>query len=339
MGKDTGPEVSWGPPSKGGVRLIVCEGLGGGWAKEEWPPDRRTERLEQRPIQPSFTKSLCRESHWKCLLLSLLMYGCLGAVAWCHVTTVTRLTFSSAYQGNSLMYHDSPCSNGYVYIPLAFLLMLYAVYLVECWHCQARHELQHRVDVSSVRERVGRMQQATPCIWWKAISYHYVRRTRQVTRYRNGDAYTTTQVYHERVNTHVAEAEFDYARCGVRDVSKALVGLEGAPRRRLTLSWPLRVLAEYRTAYAHYHVEKLFGLEGPGSASSAGGGLSPSDELLPPLTHRLPRVNTVDSTELEWHIRSNQQLVPSYSEAQRKGHRDCQHRPLHRHGSCVETSL
>uniref|UniRef100_A0A673TBK4 Transmembrane protein 151A n=1 Tax=Suricata suricatta TaxID=37032 RepID=A0A673TBK4_SURSU len=83
----------------------------------------------------------------------------------------------------------------------------------------------------------------------------------------------------------------------------------------LTLSWPLRVLAEYRTAYAHYHVEKLFGLEGPGSASSAGGGLSPSDELLPPLTHRLPRVNTVDSTELEWHIRSNQQLVPSYSEA------------------------
>lgn len=149
---------------------------------------------QQRPIQPSFTKSLCRESHWKCLLLSLLMYGCLGAVAWCHVTTVTRLTFSSAYQGNSLMYHDSPCSNGYVYIPLAFLLMLYAVYLVECWHCQARHDLQHRVDVSSVQERVGRMQQATPCIWWKAISYHYVRRTRQVTRYRNGDAYTTTQV-------------------------------------------------------------------------------------------------------------------------------------------------
>nr|XP_005900207.1 PREDICTED: transmembrane protein 151B [Bos mutus] len=362
-------------------------------SKEVAPPGRREgPTYEQRPIQPSFTKSLCRESHWKCLLLSLLMYGCLGAVAWCHVTTVTRLTFSSAYQGNSLMYHDSPCSNGYVYIPLAFLLMLYAVYLVECWHCQARHELQHRVDVSSVRERVGRMQQATPCIWWKAISYHYVRRTRQVTRYRNGDAYTTTQVYHERVNTHVAEAEFDYARCGVRDVSKALVGLEGAPATRLrftkcfsfasveaenaylcqrarffaeneglddymearegmhlknvdfrefmvafpdparppwyacssafwaaallTLSWPLRVLAEYRTAYAHYHVEKLFGLEGPGSASgSAGGGLSPSDELLPPLTHRLPRVNTVDSTELEWHIRSNQQLVPSYSEA------------------------
>ncbi|XP_031203020.1 transmembrane protein 151B isoform X2 [Mastomys coucha] len=381
------------PPGSAAGESAGGGGGGGGSGVPEEPmaaADEGPAREEQRPIQPSFTKSLCRESHWKCLLLSLLMYGCLGAVAWCHVTTVTRLTFSSAYQGNSLMYHDSPCSNGYVYIPLAFLLMLYAVYLVECWHCQARHDLQHRVDVSSVQERVGRMQQATPCIWWKAISYHYVRRTRQVTRYRNGDAYTTTQVYHERVNTHVAEAEFDYARCGVRDVSKTLVGLEGAPATRLrftkcfsfasveaenaylcqrarffaeneglddymearegmhlknvdfrefmvafpdparppwyacssafwaaallTLSWPLRVLAEYRTAYAHYHVEKLFGLEGPGSASSAGGGLSPSDELLPPLTHRLPRVNTVDSTELEWHIRSNQQLVPSYSE-------------------------
>ncbi|XP_038617119.1 transmembrane protein 151B [Tachyglossus aculeatus] len=346
-------------------------------------------REEQRPVQPSLAKSLCRESHWKCLLLSLLMYGCLGAVTWCRLTKVTRLTFSSAYKGNSLMYHDSPCSDGYVYIPLAFLLTLYAVYLVECWHCQARRELQYRVDVGSVRERVGRMQRATPCIWWKAISYHYVRRTRQVTHYRNGDAYTTTRVYHERVNTHVAEAEFDYARCGVRDVSKALVGLERPPATRLrftkcfsfasveaenaylcqrarffaeneglddylearegmhlknvdfrefmvafpdparppwyacpsafwaaallTLSWPLRVLGEYRTAYAHYHVEKLFGLEGAGPGP--GGEADPHEPGGPPPAPRLPRVNTVDSTELEWHIRSNRQLAPSYSEA------------------------
>ena len=51
-----------------------------------------------------------------------------------------------------------------------------------------------RLIPQEVYERVQRLQQATPCIWWKAISYHYVRRTRQVTRYRNGDAYTTTQV-------------------------------------------------------------------------------------------------------------------------------------------------
>lgn len=168
-----------------------------------------------------------------------------------------------------------------------------------------------------------RLQQATPCIWWKAISYHYVRRTRQVTRYRNGDAYTTTQVrtlfwfytltfhpscypdcfwyseccwavtnscsqkaknsiqlsfihagtyfenknvplvshillsfllsfflhhystslsvpcffllqvYHERVNTHASSSEFDYARYGVKDVSKELLDLQQHPAVRL----------------------------------------------------------------------------------------------------------
>ncbi|XP_035278673.1 transmembrane protein 151B [Anguilla anguilla] len=344
--------------------------------------DAESPREEQRPLKQSLSKSLCRETHWKCLLLSLLMYGCVGVMTWCHVTKVTRLTFDSAYKGKSMMYHDSPCSNGYIYIPLAFLLMLYVVYLVECWHCYTRSELQYKVDVESVSERVQRMQLATPCIWWKAISYHYVRRTRQVTRYRNGDAYTTTQVYHERVNTHVAEAEFDYGNCGVKDISKRLLGLERfavtklrftkcfsfanvesensylTQRARffteneglddymearegmhlknvdfkeymmafsdpahlpwyashyafwaaalLTLSWPLRALTEYRTAYVHYHVEKLFGFDyAP---------VTPSDER-PPFCRHIPRVNTIDSTELEWHIRSNQQLVPSYSEA------------------------
>ncbi|XDV43735.1 hypothetical protein PO909_012159 [Leuciscus waleckii] len=332
-------------------------------------------------MKQSLSKSMCREVFWKCLLLSMLMYGCMGAMVWCHVTKVTRLTFDSAYKGKSMMYHDSPCSDGYIYIPLAFLIMLYVVYLVECWHCHAKNELQYKVHVEGIYERVQRMQQAKPCIWWKAISYHYVRRTRQVTRYRNGDAYTTTQVYHERVNTHVAEAEFDYAHCGVKDVSKQLAGLEKSAITKLrftkcfsfanvesensyltqrarfftdneglddymearegmhlknvdfkeymiafsnpdhhpwyvsnwvfwttaflTVSWPLRVLAEYRTAYVHYRVEKLFGADYIP--------VTPCDER--PYCRRIPRVNTIDSTELEWHIRSNQQLVPSYSEA------------------------
>ncbi|XP_053191763.1 transmembrane protein 151B-like [Scomber japonicus] len=338
-------------------------------------------REEQRPLKQSLSKSLCRESFWKCLLLSILMYGCMGAMVWCHVTKVTRLTFDSAFKGKSMMYHDSPCSDGYIYIPLALLGMLYLVYLVECWHCHVKSELQHKVDVEGIYERIQRMQQAKPCIWWKAISYHYVRRTRQVTRYRNGDAYTSTQVYHERVNTHVAEAEFDYSHCGVKDVSKQLVGLEKSALTKmrftkcfsfanvesensyltqrarfftdneglddymearegmhlknidlkeyvmvlsdpdhhpwylshyvfwfasfLTFSWPLRVFTEYRTAYVHYRVEKLFGHDYLP--------VTPCDDR--PYWRRIPRVNTIDSTELEWHIRSNQQLVPSYSEA------------------------
>ncbi|XP_032811948.1 transmembrane protein 151B-like isoform X1 [Petromyzon marinus] len=340
-------------------------------------------REEQRPVRQSLSEALCRESHWKSLVLSVLMYGCLGALAWCQLTRVTVFTFDGPFRaGRPLAYQHSPCSSGYVYIPLAFLLMLYVVYLVECWHCYARGQTQQRAETGGVYERVERMQAATPCIWWKAISYHYVRRTRQVTRYRNGDAYTTTQVYYERVNTRVAEAEFDYVNCGVKDISKGLMELEQHPVTKLRftkcfsfanvesenayltqrarffteneglddymearegmhlknvefkecvvafsdperppwyvsrrvfwlaavvmLSWPLRVLIEFRTAYVHYHVEKLFGLDYVP-------GVTPSDEPAP--CRRIPRVSTVDSIELEWRIRSNRQLVPSYSEA------------------------
>uniref|UniRef100_UPI00358FDF70 transmembrane protein 151B-like n=1 Tax=Myxine glutinosa TaxID=7769 RepID=UPI00358FDF70 len=340
-------------------------------------------REEQRPVQQSLSEALCRESHWKCLVLSLLMYGCLGALSWCQLTKVTTYPFDGTFHaGRSLAYQHSPCSSGYIYIPLAFLLMLYVVYLVECWHCFAHGQTQQRAETDGVYERVQHMQTATPCIWWKAISYHYVRRTRQVTRYRNGDAYTTTQVYYERVNTRVAEAEFDYSLCGVKDISKGLLELEQHPVTKLRftkcfsfanvesenaylsqrarffteneglddymearegmhlknvdfkecivafanparppwyvsrhvfwvvavamLSWPLRVLIEFRTAYVHYHVEKLFGLEYVA-------GMTPSDEPAP--CRRIPRVSTIDSIELEWRIRSNRQLVPSYSEA------------------------
>ncbi|XP_062326240.1 transmembrane protein 151B [Osmerus eperlanus] len=366
--------------------------------EEEDAPTTVEVQEEQRPVKQSLGACVCRESHWRCLLLSLLMYSCLGAVTWCQLTSVTKLSFDTSLTslrgapgdggGRSMIYHDSPCSDGYLYIPLAFLLMLYVVYLVECWHCRAHSQLQVKADVDSVYERVLRMRQARPCVWWKAISYHFVRRTRQVTRYRNGDAYTSTQVYHERVNTHVAEGEFDYARCGMQDVSRELRGLEGHPATRLRftkcfsfagagpentylnqrarffseiegmddymearegmqlknvdfkehlityvdpdhlpwytsrvafwlaallmLSWPLRVLIEYRTAYVHYHVEKLFGLEYSHSSPS------PIDEEVPVRNGDcagLPRVDTLDSTELEWHIRSNRQLIPSYSEA------------------------
>uniref|UniRef100_A0A672Q1R2 Transmembrane protein 151A n=1 Tax=Sinocyclocheilus grahami TaxID=75366 RepID=A0A672Q1R2_SINGR len=302
--------------------------------------------------------SLCRESHWKCLLLTLLMYGCFGTLGWCSLYRITVITFDEQayfYKGNARLYHDSPCSNGYVYIPVAFLAMLYIVYLVECWHCYV-------VNTSVLYVKMLKIRQF---------------RT-QVTRYRNGDAYTTTQVYHERVNTHAASSEFDYSRLGVKDVSKELQGLLEHPVTRLRftkcfsfasaraetayltqrarffgdneglddymearegmhlknvdfrehmlafpdpsrppwytrrwvywlasvflLSWPLRVIAEYRTAYVHYHVEKLFG---ENEDHGTGG----------PTLRVISRVNTVDMTELEWHIRCNQQMVPSYSEA------------------------
>ncbi|KAM4714258.1 transmembrane protein 151A [Anableps anableps] len=396
-------------------------------AAEEPILEEGSGREQQKPVQQSLASSLCRESHWKCLLLTLLMYGCFATLAWCALCRVPVLGSSSSIPlgapddatsaafYNDILHLESPCSSGYVYIPLAFLAMLYVVYLVECWHCFSKTAMLAHAEFQEVYERVQRLQQATPCIWWKAISYHYVRRTRQVTRYRNGDAYTTTQVYHERVNTHASSSEFDYARYGVKDVSKELLDLERHPAVRLRftkcfsfssaraeaayltqrarffgeneglddymearegmhlknvdfrehilafpdparqpwfsrhrvfwlasaflLSWPLRVVSEYRTAYVHYHVEKLFGEEedtsGGGGVVGGGQGGGGRGDAVEGVTENgihpggigigfgpngtsyraISRVNTVDMTELEWHIRCNQQMVPSYSEA------------------------
>ncbi|XP_064145350.1 transmembrane protein 151A [Loxodonta africana] len=340
--------------------------------------------LEQRPLKQSLGSSLCRESHWKCLLLTLLIHACGAVVAWCRLATVPRLVLgpeaalARGAGGPPPTYPASPCSDGYLYIPLAFVSLLYLLYLAECWHCHVRSCQAPRTDANTVLALIHRLQQAPPCVWWKATSYHYVRRTRQITRYRNGDAYTTTQVYHERADSRTARGEFDYSAHGVRDISKELVGLAEHAATRLrftkcfsfgsaeaeasyltqrarffsaneglddylearegmhlkdvdfrdslmvfadprsppwyarawvfwlvsaaTLSWPLRVVAAYGTAHVHYQVEKLFG------ASSPPPGAVPSG---PPLS----RVATVDFTELEWHICSNRQLVPSYSEA------------------------
>ncbi|CAB1345613.1 unnamed protein product [Coregonus sp. 'balchen'] len=328
-------------------------------------PDTLPLLLDQRPLQQSLAASLCRESYWKCLLLTLPMYGCFTTLGWCAVCRIPVLAsgehvvFSATSSGTFPdlpqlhLQHDSPCSSGSVYIPLAFLSMLYMVYLVECWYCYSKTAILAHAE--------------------------------------------TAEVYHERVNTHASSSEFDYGRHGVKDISKLLQGLQEHPAVRLRftkcfsfasaraeaayltqrarffgdneglddymearegmhlknvdfkehilafpdqtrqpwysrhrvfwlasaflLSWPLRVVSEYRTAYVHYHVEKLFGEEtiredGGRDGVTENGGMTGERSVSGGSSYRaISRVNTVDMTELEWHIRCNQQMVPSYSEA------------------------
>ncbi|CAG9123255.1 unnamed protein product [Plutella xylostella] len=156
-------------------------------------------------------------------MLTLMIAGCLGSVVWYNTAEIDREIIDLNTYPIKRTVRESPCDVGYAYIPIAFVLLLYLVYLVECYHSTARIQLARRVDVAAVSARVHAMRAATPRVWWKAICYHYVRRKRQVTRYRNGDAYTTTQVYYERVNTHSASTSFAHACCGQRDASRNLV--------------------------------------------------------------------------------------------------------------------
>ncbi|GFQ81781.1 transmembrane protein 151B [Trichonephila clavata] len=196
----------------------------------------RIDVVMQRPQKQSLCSSLRRDAHIKCLVLTLLIVGCLSALVWCQCARVTRLVVNFHSFPITTRRTASPCEEGYVFIPLAFMAMLYLVYLVECWHCTTRMELAYKVDSASVYEHIQQMRETQPVIWWKAVCYHYVRRTRHVTRYRNGDAYTTTQVYYERVNSHGSGASFTYTNCGVKDISKKLIDLEKHPATKIRFS-------------------------------------------------------------------------------------------------------
>ena len=127
-------------------------------------------------------------------MLTVLVSSCLVALAWCKLNVDAAAAGGRRHDDGGLV---GACDDGYVYIPAAFVLMMYVVYLVECWHCRLRAELDDRVDAGAVYELIRHLADAAPIVWWRAICYHYVRRTRQVARYRNGDAFSSTQVLRE----------------------------------------------------------------------------------------------------------------------------------------------
>ncbi|VDK64354.1 unnamed protein product [Anisakis simplex] len=79
-------------------------------------------------------------------------------------------------------YSHGPCAQGYNFIPIAFGIMLYAVYIMECWHNRVKISKIKKVHHLEALEYIEKMREAAPIVWWKSICYHYVRRTRQVTR-------------------------------------------------------------------------------------------------------------------------------------------------------------
>ncbi|XP_018369367.1 PREDICTED: uncharacterized protein LOC108765252 [Trachymyrmex cornetzi] len=362
------------------------------------------ENEEQRPVPQTLCGALQKEPNCKCLVLTVLIYGCLAAVTWCRCANVTKIMVNyTKFPIRSTRHVSSPCDDGYIYIPVAFMGMLYLVYLVECYHSPIRIDLLHAESQDSVLSKLAQLKMAQPRIWWKAVSYHYVRRKRQITRYRNGDNYTTTQVYYERVNTHSATTHYYYDYCGVKDISKELILEAKIPITKITLtkgfafsnirsatefeearsrffaeqelsddymemregldlgynvntmlvavlgnpwftnhyiywslsalllSWPLRVIIEYKTQYADYQVTKLFGVnyDTPTSGEPIHASISqlsqPGSYMLAPsyseallMEPATPR-NEPEQRRENWESREEMNvatdIVPSYSEA------------------------
>lgn len=192
--------------------------------------------FQQKPRQKTLCKTLQKETNWKCLVLTVSIVCCVSSICWCRLAVVTEVVVDFTHFPITSSREESRCSGGYVYIPAAFVLMLYLVYLVECWHCTARVRLSSPVDVRTVYDKVHHLRSSQPIVWWKAVCYHYVRRSRHLQRYRNGESYTTTQVYYERVNSHSSGSTFVFSRCGEQDISHDLIELEKFPLTRMRFS-------------------------------------------------------------------------------------------------------
>uniref|UniRef100_A0A0N5ATH1 Transmembrane protein 151B n=1 Tax=Syphacia muris TaxID=451379 RepID=A0A0N5ATH1_9BILA len=119
----------------------------------------------------------------------------------------------------------SSCAARYNFIPITFGVIMYITYIMECGHDYVKRCKIKKVSCAEADEYIKKVCAATPIVWWKSICYHYVRRTRQITRYRNGEAITSTQAYYQRANSHTFGDMFIYDICGVKDISKKLVDI------------------------------------------------------------------------------------------------------------------
>uniref|UniRef100_A0A9J2PEY3 Transmembrane protein 151B n=2 Tax=Ascaris TaxID=6251 RepID=A0A9J2PEY3_ASCLU len=175
---------------------------------------------QQRPTRRTILGAIRYEFYWKCLLSTLLVHLCACYAVWCHLNHyayASRISFT---------YSHGPCAQGYNFIPIAFGIMLYIVYIMECWHTRVKVGKIKKVHHIEALEYIEKMRAASPIVWWKSICYHYVRRTRQVTRL----------AYYERVNSHSAGNVFMFDVCGVKDISKCLVDLDRFPVTKIRLS-------------------------------------------------------------------------------------------------------
>ncbi|KAI6241801.1 Transmembrane protein-like protein [Aphelenchoides fujianensis] len=185
------------------------------------------EQAAQKPKRHGLCRSLRTNFHWKCLASTWLIQVCVAYVVWCQI----KFLFYELAKDPTHIH--GPCANAYKFVPLGFAFLLYLIYLCECWHQRGKLEGIPVLTIGQFLDHIDRMRSSTPVVWWKSVCYHYLRRTKHVTRYRNGDAVTATQVYYERVNSHTAGNVFMYDVCGVKDISKDIIDADDFPLIRV----------------------------------------------------------------------------------------------------------
>ncbi|KAI1296915.1 putative transmembrane protein [Halotydeus destructor] len=205
----------------------------------------------------TLVKCVRKDAHIKCALLTIMVASCMATIFWCHVSTMTRIVVNFGHRPMTIRQTVSPCDNGYYYLPLVLWVSLYLLYIIECWRSASKFPFECPLGIQDIGLELDKLRAALPVIWWKSVSYHYVQRTRQVTRIRSGIATAMTQVYYERINLPPVCGSFQYGACGVKDISKSLTNLSAfaAYRIKVTKGFAfanLQAATEFEDQRAHF---------------------------------------------------------------------------------------
>ena len=76
--------------------------------------------------------------------------------------------------------NQSNCSAFTSYTSAVCLCLAYMLYVCESYCCPVRRALRDKVGLSKCLGLLRQYSESYPIIWWRAICYHYARRSKQV---------------------------------------------------------------------------------------------------------------------------------------------------------------
>ncbi|XP_058800218.1 mucin-19-like isoform X2 [Phymastichus coffea] len=284
------------------------------------------ENEEQKPVPQTLCGALQKEANCKCLVLSVLIYGCLAAVTWCRCANVPKIVLDFTTYPIKSTKHVSPCEDGYIYIPVYYERVnshaASSLYFYD--YCGSK-------DISKELVLDPKIP-ITKITLSKGFAFSNVRSATE---------------FEEARSRFFAEQEFrdDYMEMregldlGCNFGPMTLVSVLGNPwftrsyvywcLSALLLSWPLRIIIECNTQYVDYQITKLFGvnydtptniqIHTSASQLSAPGSymLAPSySEALLMESAGIPTTATASNAQTEAPSGApHTDMVPSYSEA------------------------
>jgi len=136
-----------------------------------------------------------RSIHIRALIITLLLYAGIFFSLACNIN------FTGLYKS---------CTTAKAQIaPIIGVIVVYIAYILECFLTGSRYYTHVIKDIDYASNYIGRMLENPPYLYVHWQNYHYETRVRTVTRTdSNGNSYTTTETYQEKVITSTGNTPY-----------------------------------------------------------------------------------------------------------------------------------